>query len=55
MAEDQKTRREFLRRAGTVAWVVPAITAVQMTPALAGVETSATTTTSSTSTTVPED
>ena len=54
MADKDTTRREFLRRAGAVAWVTPVIAVVQAAPALAGVETSATTTTS-TSTTLPED
>jgi len=55
MADKETTRRDFLKRAGTVAWVAPVITAVQAAPAMAGVETSATTTTTSTSTTIPED
>lgn len=56
MADREKTtRREFLRRAGTVAWVAPVITAVQAAPAMGGVESSVATTTTSTSTTVPED
>lgn len=46
MAERETSRREFLKRAGAVAWVAPALTVVQAAPAMAGVETSATTTTS---------
>lgn len=34
--DDQTNRRDFLKRAGAVAWVVPTMQVVNMTAAMAG-------------------
>ena len=52
MDERDTTRRDFLKRTGAAVWIVPVMTAVQASPALAGVETSVTTTVT---TTIPEE
>jgi len=53
---DGADRREFLKRAGKVVWVVPAMQVVNMGAAAAGVEGSAVTTTARESTTsVPDE